>query len=164
MMKAVHIRKIRDRAERFKTILGITPDMDHDLWANRMAEVIAGIRGRDHSDVDNIKSKRGRKNYRRQVADEMWRVIAVDLPEMCDALLQAQQDAQILRRDVNYLQAALRRNGLDPNGNTLPEKAEQVAAVQWSLTPVTPAPEGVAPEDRFQIHFVGSPEWEKMAL
>jgi hypothetical protein len=164
MMKAVHIRKVRDRAERFKTILGITPDVDHELWAGRMAEVIAGIRGRDHSDVDNIKSKRGRKNYRRQVADEMWRVIAIDLPEMCDALLEAQQSAQLLCRDVNRLQAVLRQAGLDPNGNLLPEKEEQIAAIQRSLLlPVTPAPESVIPEDNFQIHFVGSPEWEKMA-
>lgn len=126
MMKATHIRKVRDRAERFKTILGITPDVDHDLWANRMAEVIAGIRGRDHSDTDAV-TKRGRKNYRRQVADEMWRVIAVDLPEMCDALLEAQQNAQLLRRDVNRLEAALRKAGLDPNGDPLPEKQEKLA-------------------------------------
>ena len=161
-MKATHIRKVRDRAERFKTILGITPDVDHDLWAGRMAEAISAIRGRDQSDVDNFKSKRGRRNYRRQVADEMWRVIAIDLPEMCDALLEAQQNAMLFRRDVNRLQAVLRKAGLDPNGNPLSD-GEVVAYVDgWP--PVVSAPEGTAPEDNFQIHFVGSPEWERMAF
>ena len=156
-MKATHIRKVRDRAERFKTILGITPDVDHDLWAGRMAEAISAIRGRDHSDVDNIKSKRGRRNYHRQVADEMWRVIAIDLPEMCDALLEAQQDAMLLRRDVNRLQAVLRKAGLDPDGNPL-EPQDDVVAYVDGWPPVVPAPEGTALEDNFQIHFVGSPE------
>jgi hypothetical protein len=118
VVKAAHIVKVRKRAEQFKVILGVTAEDDRELWMNRMAEVIGAIRGRDISS-SGITTKM-RRNQRRAMADALWLLVAHDLPEMCDALLAANQKNHSLR-------SALFRNGLDENGNSLEVKLGQLS-------------------------------------
>jgi hypothetical protein len=123
-MKAAHIRKVRKRAEEFTRILGVDPEQSEEnrrLWTDRMAGLIAGIRGRDQSGMTGS-THRSRRNERRAMADHLWIMLGHDLPELCDALIEANQRNELLTR-------ALRRNGLDNDGNLLPDRQEQVDAV-----------------------------------
>ena len=133
-MKAAHIKKVLKRAEEFRRVLGVDPEQgeeSRELWTNRMSNLIAGIQGWDQSGMEG-RTHRARRNERRAIADHLWIMLGHDLPEMCEALVEA-------NRLVARLRSSLRRNGLDDDGNLLPEKQDQVDAVYRSLTPIPDA-------------------------
>lgn len=129
-MKAAHIKKIRERAEQFQRMLGVDPEASEEsrrLWTGRMASAISSVLGHDQSGA-TASSQRARRAERRAMADGLWVLIARDLTEMCDALLEA-------NREVQRLRTVLHRAGIDDVGELLPEKPEAVKVIERSLLP-----------------------------
>ena len=103
-MKAQHIRKVRQRVKRAQEMLmaGLGPD-DHQAWVDRMAGLLDTVPGAVPT----------RRKERQAEAHALWMLLFTDVPGVCDALVEANQEAVHLRRQIGALHVMLRDHGID---------------------------------------------------
>lgn len=102
-MKAAHIHKVRQRVQRAQDMLVGGGIENRELWTSRLALIIGQIRGRDAVT----------KKEARAASDAVWLLLTVDVPGVCDALIEANQVIHQQMRQLSAMHLVLRENGID---------------------------------------------------
>jgi hypothetical protein len=94
-MKAQHIRKIRQRIQRAQDLLFTDDTSDHDAWVDNLAALIGPL--------DERSSRRRSMKEKQAEASAVWFLLFSDMPAVCDALIEANQEIARQRRQINAL-------------------------------------------------------------